>query len=613
MATVAFEIHAAVIRQLIENQAGTLAKAVLEGVMNSIDALVDEHGTLWTDEPRVTVDIDYDGLVIRDNGRGFSSREEIERVFKVFGQPHVEGDAKFGRFRIGRGQLFAQGITVYRSGTYRMLVDYRGGGDEITYDFDDDVAHVDGVEVRIQFYADMAPKHGDLQRTIREIKEAILYLEDVEVLINGEKVNTGLADTTWSFEDDVAYYKLTSRHSYSGVQIYNQGVFVERISGYDWGCNGVVVSKAALPLNQARNQVRRSVQAWQQIANACREFAGRRARGKKTLSAQEIHATLRELAAHPYPEYGSDRFGPGGWQAAMEEYNRAWDGVAGMPIWRDVEGVCRSLASLRKIFTDESWARGADGLFRVAFADVGDTLGVDAQRGHRGLVLDSELLDIFACDDMGSDFVEKAFKRVLRNVENMIRVVPLEHLRADDESEFRTLPESAWKQREIWLIHAMHAVSWRLRNIFEREFGETWEPRHLVVGMGPALTWTDGATYIAFGRDFLAEPGQITPGTLSRLAAELVWSYCYDSPSTDGKMTTAEHHAMFSRLMRSSAAELSYEMWRSYVSQASKDGRKLPTDQLRRVQQLTETGEIELAYALWKDEDFLAFEREEDI
>jgi hypothetical protein len=39
--TIGFAIHPAVIRQLIENQAGTLSKAVLEGVMNGIDAMRD--------------------------------------------------------------------------------------------------------------------------------------------------------------------------------------------------------------------------------------------------------------------------------------------------------------------------------------------------------------------------------------------------------------------------------------------------------------------------------------------------------------------------------------------------------------------------------------------
>lgn len=110
--TIEFAIHPAVIRQLIENQAGTLSKAVLEGVMNGVDAMVDRKGK---DKPRVDITLEFDHVIIRDNGRGFTSREEILDVFRVFGLPQT-ATKTYGRFRIGRGQLFAQGRTTYTSG-----------------------------------------------------------------------------------------------------------------------------------------------------------------------------------------------------------------------------------------------------------------------------------------------------------------------------------------------------------------------------------------------------------------------------------------------------------------------------------------------------------------
>lgn len=108
-----FNVHPGIIRHLIKEQAGTLVKAVAELVMNSADA----------GATRVDLEFSEDGrFCVRDNGRGFASRDEIERFFETFGTPHVEGDAQFGRFRIGRGQIMAFADTTWRSGNFMMDV-----------------------------------------------------------------------------------------------------------------------------------------------------------------------------------------------------------------------------------------------------------------------------------------------------------------------------------------------------------------------------------------------------------------------------------------------------------------------------------------------------------
>jgi hypothetical protein len=116
-----FVAHENLIVQAIERQAGTVGKSVLEAVMNGIDAKAS----------KIIVAVTEDMIVIEDDGEGFSSREQIMEVFRVFGQPHeldengVSKDARYGTFRIGRGQLFAFGINVWTSNQFEMNVDFR--------------------------------------------------------------------------------------------------------------------------------------------------------------------------------------------------------------------------------------------------------------------------------------------------------------------------------------------------------------------------------------------------------------------------------------------------------------------------------------------------------
>ena len=65
-----FKMHPKLLMDVIRRQAGTLAKAVLEGVMNSIDAK----------STSVDVTIERTRVVISDDGKGFPSREEIEKL-----------------------------------------------------------------------------------------------------------------------------------------------------------------------------------------------------------------------------------------------------------------------------------------------------------------------------------------------------------------------------------------------------------------------------------------------------------------------------------------------------------------------------------------------------
>ena len=111
--TVAFQMHPDLLRSVIRKQAGSLDKAILEAVMNSIDA----------GSSSVNIQLLTDKVIITDDGRGFRDAQEIQDFFATFGTPHKEGDATYGKFRMGRGQMFAFGKNTWRTGTFQMDVD----------------------------------------------------------------------------------------------------------------------------------------------------------------------------------------------------------------------------------------------------------------------------------------------------------------------------------------------------------------------------------------------------------------------------------------------------------------------------------------------------------
>jgi signal transduction histidine kinase len=89
-------LHANMVFDIISKQSGTLAKALAELATNSLDA-----GSTLCD-----ITLTETSFSVRDNGRGFVDRFEIENFFETFGTPHAAGERVIGRHR--RGLLFTK-------------------------------------------------------------------------------------------------------------------------------------------------------------------------------------------------------------------------------------------------------------------------------------------------------------------------------------------------------------------------------------------------------------------------------------------------------------------------------------------------------------------------
>jgi hypothetical protein len=261
--TKSFTVDKAIITHLITHQAGSIEKAVLELVMNSIDA----------GATQIHIDYTREGLTIKDNGSGFPSRQYIEDFFGVFGAPHQEGDSTFGKFRMGRGQAFAYGSSVWRSSQFEMCVDIKKNG--LSYSLIENLENLEGCEITIQFYEEQKIYHY-------EIIHMVEY-SNVDIFINGEKINETINE--WTYENEHFYFKEDKNER--TLEIYNQGIFVTR--EFDEYLSGILVSKKPFEVNFARNAI---------IENECEVWKSFKQYKEKRMEDEAVKGINRVIPVH---------------------------------------------------------------------------------------------------------------------------------------------------------------------------------------------------------------------------------------------------------------------------------------------------------------------------
>lgn len=245
-----FKVDNAIIRPIVESQAGSLAKAMLECVTNSYAARATEvHVTISSTEVTVT-----------DDGHGITEEAEIQKFFRTFGTPHEETANKIGtsRFRIGRGQAFVYGVTTWRTGPFHLEVDIDNKG----LQYKKKVDHSDiykGCRIHIALYEHKALRSNHFWSEpdyhVEELSKMVAYMP-IPVFINGRQVSKNPADESWDVERETFWIKFdhSSPSGVGTVEYYNQGHLVCRSVE---GINAKVITKPghSFDVNMARNDI----------------------------------------------------------------------------------------------------------------------------------------------------------------------------------------------------------------------------------------------------------------------------------------------------------------------------------------------------------------------
>lgn len=463
--------------------------------MNSVDA---KAATC-----RVT--IEPNRVVIEDDGTGITRKEDIERFFETFGQPHEESEGKrYGTFRMGRGQLFAFGHNRWRTGPFEMEVDIKELG--LDYDLHTVGEAIEGCRIEIKLYEPLRPSGiADAERTVKRwCKYAQLRL-----IVNGETCTVDPAAEKWDHVTDEAYVRLTNA---GPLAVYNLGVHVFDLQRYQYGASGVVVSRKQLRTNFARNDVQSDCPIWRKVRPLVDQMARQRTTRKKAMSDAERAAYCRRVA----------------------EGEVDWNEVDTLKLITLVDGTHISPRNL----STRSCRQSA-----FAVGTLGDPTACQVHRRQLATVVARESLERFGASTLTA--VGRMFKALDGCYEAFkLNEVDLDSLAANIEGEHRLFEDKDLTPREKVWVRLLDYHKQQIRRIDEGE-GETAVLRRTIrVGEGPSDLWTDALTYVAFNRDYLKELDFDVAG-LTRVGLALLHEICLDGPDLENRDCGPEFYVLF--------------------------------------------------------------------
>ena len=280
-----FRLDPHALSMLIQAQAGSLQKAVLEAVANALDAGATQASVTLTPER----------VLIEDDGRGFPTKDDIDRFFDNFGFDHSQLDRTVGRFGVGRGQLFHFGKNLWTTHGFTMAVDSRSNMNG----YDLGVAKVPhaGVKIAIDLYEKLG--FSALATTEAELKKLVRFCT-IPVLLNGKAIQKSPETVTWDAETDDAWFKMDDSYE---LKVYSQGLFVQSLPARQFGKGGVVVTKLGHPLkqNMARNDLLATdCPTWKRVRKTLMKLgqAHQEKASASTSMTEPMRASMADKACH---------------------------------------------------------------------------------------------------------------------------------------------------------------------------------------------------------------------------------------------------------------------------------------------------------------------------
>lgn len=518
-----FKLHKDILWSIIQSQAGTLGKAILELVMNLIDA----------GATKVDIRVSNDNIKVVDDGKGFADRSEIESFFETFGTPHQEGDAVYGRFRMGRGQIMAFSRNIWQSGMFKMDVNIRDNG--LNYELNLLKKAVKGCSIEAQLYDVLKP--SEVIQLVDAVAELCRYAP-VPVLVNDKRVSLDLENEKWTTVDDNAYYSLRRGKD---LDVYNLGVHVRRYPGDQFGVGGIIVSKKQLNVNFARNDILVSkCSVWKDISKVVKAKA-KEYNEKKPVQDENWRANM--LAKIKIADFEN-----------ADEYMAA---LSTHKVLSDISGKHYSFNQLSSALHEFCSRVVSD------YTVFENTIADKIHQYKLGFVLSQSCIN-----RMGQFSFLQLVERVCSNLESLNKTNPaasyyyykkqIELLNAlkDSVSSFSSLKDEInetcvmvdkkeLNKKELcvyntivemssWLVSA---VQWKDSSIKQRTIkiceSETMDG------------FTDGESYIAIERKFLNINGNNPHVSFERIKYLLLHEYCHDSDDFTGHGHPAEFYEKY--------------------------------------------------------------------
>lgn len=472
-----FKIDKNILYSIISKQAGTIQKAFLELTMNSIDAGASE----------IRMEFDGENFSFSDNGKGFESEEEIHKFFGTFGTPHQEGDATYGKFRMGRGQIMAFSHNVWKSNTFYMDVDIKNRG--INYIFESNQEKIEGCLITGELYTKL--EELKLKEFESEFEEFIKFSQ-IPVFYNGKLISKNISNMSWDKETDYGYIKIDKEKR--TLDVYNLGVKVTEYHSYYTGFGGIIVSKKPLEVNFARNDIlKESCEVWKKLDDDIKEILKEEAKKSieefKTLSDAQ-RASLSKKFITGEIDYILGRR---------------------LKLFKDVRGIYYTLSKIAPLET-------------VSISSKYDLLGDLVHGEKRAFVFDKEVLENFGVKtltELYSSLTELSKKNLYKSNEkndalaysdysklsrDRVIMEDISIYNKEINTNYIILKDDEITRNEnivLEVVKKHQSKILRLLNNFIKEEFQV-KTREIKIGTSElAEAWTDAKTYIAIHREYM--------------------------------------------------------------------------------------------------------------
>ncbi len=534
--TAHFGVDPHILYQLIYQQAGSLSKALMELVMNEIDAK--------SDFVNITIHSDFRRIVVEGNGTGFKSYDEIMKLFRVFGFNHdtKEEQARgrdFGRYGLGRGQIFAFGKSHWKTNNFTLDVDLKNtqGKDSLPFDVAEyKTSQFDGCRIEIDLYEAMSTwERNSLEK---DLKRVLKYARQ-PILLNDRQVNTPMQDMKWNASTETLSFKCAQAGVETGLEVYNKGVYVRNYGHSVFGVSGALTSTSeAFDVNMARNDVQQATcPLWKQIKPLISPYANKQ-RAKKLTDSDRVFIIQDLLAGNVDPEK-----------------------IGSVGLFKNIMGRYFSIKQLSTHAAD-----------KLTVADsVPSSVGEFIHQQKMACVLSPAFIEHLGFDSLANmieqlkvaiktkhdEATESRHDYRIRNKYyeldvklSSLRLVDFKALSDTVDDQHTMVEKKKWTPLEAAKMHGLSTLN-RYAATLARQ-----KERTLLIGISESSEgWTDGSTYICIQREIVRDAFKSGHNSVLYVLNLLLHEYCH----TENSNHDHEHDDDFNQRFRDLIEDKGYK------------------------------------------------------